>query len=182
MLPNHSHYLLWNRYLYIIGEVQNDTANCLAGVQVTVKFFDNSGQLVDISSAYAKLFRLPAGDKTCFAAQVSDPVDWSYYEFDLPSYYINSGELPNLAIFNDSGIYKSSTKEYKIVGQVRNDGDTRISSVKVVGALYNASDTIIDCDAVSAGDLDPGQTASFNMTFNRRDDYADVASYRLQAE
>ena len=91
--------------------------------------------------------------------------------------------LPNLTVLDDSGSYDPFWGWYDITGQVRNDHGTRVEDVFLVGTLYDASGTVMDCDYtyIDAFYLDPGQASYFEMTFFWRD-YADVASYRLQVD
>lgn len=184
VLSNHSHYVTDYGSMWIVGEVQNNTADYLRFVKITANIFNSSGQLLDTGYSYINLDNLPPGDKTCFDILVGDePAGWSYYEFESPSYQTGGKPLPNLTIINDSGSYNSTYGWYKIIGQVRNDHGSRVEYVSPVGIVYNASGTVVGCGYtyVSATHLDPGQTSSFEMNFTGRD-YADVVSYRLQVD
>ena len=183
VLENHSYYVDSIGYLHIVGEVKNNTADHLCFVKIPVNIFNSSGQLVDTDFTYTYLDNLPAGDKTCFEILLEEPADWSYYEFEPPSYWTDGEPLPNLTVLNDSGSYDPTFGWYEIIGQVRNDHGTRVEYVSPVGTLYNVSGIVIGCDFtyINATHLDPNQTSSFKMTFVGRD-YADVASYRLQVE
>ena len=183
ILENHSYYVDPFGYLNIVGEVKNDTADHLHSVGITANVFNSSGQLIDTGFNYIYLNNLPAGDKTCFCISLEEPADWSYYEFGPPSYWTDGEPLPNLTVLNDSGYYDPFWGWYDITGQVRNDHDTRVEDIFLVGTLYNASNVVMDCDYtyVDAFYLDPDQTSPFEMTFIWRD-YADVTSYRLQVD
>ena len=170
-------------YLRIVGEVWNNTASHLRFVEITANIFGSSGQLLDTDFTYTYLDNLPAGDKTCFQLLLEAPTGWSYYLFEAPSYRTDGRALPNLTIFNHSGSYKPTFGWYQIVGQVRNDHGTRVEYVSPVATLYNATSTVVGCGFtyVNSTHLDPGQTSSFKLIVSGRD-YADVASYRLQAD
>ena len=170
--------------MWIVGEVQNNTADYLRFVKITANVFAGDGQILDVSYSYIDLDNLPPSDKTCFDILVGDePAGWSYYEFEAPSYWTDGEPLPNLTVLTDRGSYDSRFGWYEIIGQVRNDHGSRVEYVSPVGTVYNASGTVLGCDYtyVSATHLDPGQTSSFEMNFTGRD-YADVVSYRLQID
>jgi hypothetical protein len=169
-------------YLHVIGEVYNNTTNHLRFVKITANFF-SSGQLVDTNYTYIYLDNLPAGAKTCFHILLPQPIDWSYYQFEAPSYWTDGQPLPNLTVLNNSGSYNPTYGWYEIIGQVRNDHDRRVEYVSPIGTLYNASGTAVGCDFtyVNSTHLDPGQTSSFKMVFSGRN-YTDVSSYRLQVD
>lgn len=183
VLNNHFAYVDTIGYLHIVGEVKNTTTNHLRFVKVTANIFNSNGQLLDTEFTYTYLDNLPAGDKTCFHIILKEPIGWSYYEFEPPTYLTDGQPLPNLTIFNDSGSYDSTFGWYRIIGQVRNDHGTRVEYVSPVGTLYNASGRVVGCDFtyVNSTHLDPGQTSSFKITFSGRD-YSDVTSYRLQVD
>lgn len=183
ILSNHFHYVDSIDYLHIVGEVLNNSSDLLRFVKITVNIFNSSGQLLDTDFTYIHLDNLPAWDKTCFNLALPEPAGWSYYEFEAPTYLTDGSPLPNLTILNASGSYNLTFGWYEIIGQVRNDHDSRVEYVSPVGTVYNSSGTVVGCDFtyVSSTHLDPGQTSSFKMTLSGRD-YSDVTSYRLQVD
>lgn len=184
VLPNHFSYVSIIGSLWIVGEVQNDTAQHLELAKVTANVFSSSGQLLTTAFSYIDLDTLPPGEKTCFDILVgAEPAGWAYYEFKPPTFQTTGGPWPNLAILNDSGSYNPTYGGYEIAGQVRNDHGTRLEYVKVVGTVYTASGTVVGCRNryVDGNHLDPSQIGSFDLTFSGRD-YADAQSYRLQAD
>jgi hypothetical protein len=183
VLPNHTAYVNSIDYLNIVGEVQNSTGNHLRFVRVTGNVFDAGGRLLDTGFTYIFADNLPAGERACFRLSMPAPNGWTHYEFEAPTYRTDGVPLPNLSILNDSGSYNPTFGWYEIIGQIRNDQATRVEYVSPIAAVYNASGNIVGCDFafVSSTHLDPGQTSSFKITLSGRD-YADVTSYRLQAD
>jgi len=119
VLPNYSHYVDSISALWIVGEVQNNTASYLRFVKVTANLFSASGQLLDTDYGYISLDNLPPGHKTCFDILFWDePTGWSYYEFEV-SYWTDGEPLPSLTAFNHSGSYNPTFGWYEIVGLVR---------------------------------------------------------------
>lgn len=168
--------------LYVIGEVLNNTSDSLTLVKVAVNFYDASGQLVKTDSTYLWPLDLPARGRGCFRHSLDLPSNWSYYQFESPTY--NTGETsPGLIIFNDSAYYNSTSGDYEIIGQVRNAGDEASIDVYVGATVYNDAGLPVGCEraSVNSVDLEPGQTSAFGMTFwGYYRDYSDVKTYRLR--
>lgn len=184
VLPNHSHYVDSIGALWIVGEVQNQTSSHLRFVRITANVFSASGQLLDTSNGYISLDNLPAYRKTCFDILFFDePLRWSYYEFENPTYWTDGDDLPNPTVLNDSGSCDSLFAWYEIIGFVRNDHGSRVEFVSPVGTVYDAAGTVTGCDFtyVSSTDLDDGQSSSFKLLFSGRG-YDDVASDRIQVD
>ena len=57
------------------------------------------------------------------------------------------------------------TDAYRIVGEVTNQGNQKATFVKVSGAFYNSSNTIVAADFAYTDpqNLEPGQTAPFEI-------------------
>jgi len=184
VLPNHSFYETSWGSLHIVGEVMNNTSSHLTLVKISANLFDSGGRLLDTDFTYTYLNNLPAGHKTCFDVLFLDPPsDWSYYEFETPTYWTNGRALPNLTVLNDSGSYDPTYGDYRIIGQVRNDHGSRVEYVSPVGTLYNYLGKVVGCDFtyVNSTHLDPGQVSVFRIDYYGRN-FSDVVSYRLQVD
>jgi hypothetical protein len=185
VLPNHS-YFTTSYALYVVGEVQTNGDIGLSGIEVIANLFNGDDQLIDTGTDYVALSVLPPGDKTCFRLGFGEWDVWSYYEFEMPTYYSTSdGHLQNMTVHDDNGTYNPDDGSYRILGFVRNDNDFQVTSVQSIFTLYDASGTVVGCDYtyVSSTNLNPGQSSSFEMTFSGYSrDYADVASYRVQVD
>lgn len=183
ILPNHSYYVDSINYLHVVGEVQNNTSDNLRFVRIFINIYNSNGQFIETDYTYIDLNNLPAWDRTCFDISLEEPSDWSYYQFEPPSYWTDGHPLPNLTVINDSGKYNPTYGWYEIIGQVRNDHGSRVNYVSPVSTIYNASGAVIGCNFtyVNSTNLDPGQISSFEMTFSGRD-FSDVANYRLQVD
>lgn len=182
ILPNDSFYMVGD-FLFIIGEVQNNTSSSIRFVKNAVILFNNSGQQLATESNFIYAEPLSSGDTACFRFILDDPPNWAYYEFEEPTYQTYNEPILNISIFNDNGLYDSAFGDYDITGQVRNDDSTRAEFVRLVGTVFNTSGIVLDCNITFPDDgshLDPSQTSLFDISFIHRD-YADVASYRLQA-
>ena len=179
-IQNYSHNIDGG-YLYIFGEILNGTSNNLKYIKIAVNLFNIGGQLLDTDLTFTPLDNLPVGDRTCFSFFLPVPSGFDYYEFEPPSYSINSYPLTNnLTILNDSG--SSSPGMYQIIGQIRNNSVSRVGYVRPVSTVYDVSGTVMGCRLtyVNSTSLDPGQTSSFKISYFTNADK--VTSHRLQVD
>ena len=184
ILPNHSAYASSSNAVHIVGEVENNTTKYLDFVEVKANIFDDQGNLVDTNFTYTWLEILPPGEITCFDILLFDlPENWDRYEFEDVAYRTDGVPAPKMTIYDDNGAYDSDFGWYEITGQVRNDDSKVAESVSVIGTLHNSSGTVVGSDFAYPDDEDlyPGQASAFELLSVGRD-YADVASYRLQAD
>jgi hypothetical protein len=167
--------------MFIVGEVVNNTADSLTSVEVAVNFFKAGGLLVGTDHAYMWPIDLPAWEKGCFKITMDTLPDWSYYQFETPTYKLRATSS-GLTIINHSGLYNTANGAYDITGQVRNAGNQHSISVGVSGTLYNGTGVPVGCEhLVISPDLAPGQTSSFALNFSSYyRSYNDVTNYRLR--
>jgi hypothetical protein len=180
ILPSSFNYIAHDT-MFIIGEVLNNTIDSVTSVDVTVNFFNAKGDLKGTGHTYMWPIDLPVGEKGCFSISMNVPPDWSYYQFEVPTYY-KSSSSSGLTVFNDSGSY-SADGSYIINGQVRNNGKLSSNLVSVSGTLYNVSGMPVGCEhaIVNSTNLNPGQVSSFAINFlGYWRDYKDVTYYRLR--
>ena len=181
--------------LYVVGEAQNNGDIGIHEPRIVANLFNDGGQLLDTDVTYIGYYyswqsALSAGDKSCFLVSFEETADWSYYEFEAPTYYSTGSPLQNVTVYGDNGTYDPNDGSYRIVGFVRNDNATTVDSVRIIATLYNepgtmASGTVVGCTSQSANNssLSPGQNSSFEITFwGYIRDYADVESYRIQVD
>jgi hypothetical protein len=183
VLPNYSYFLTTDNSFHIVGEIQNRTHHNVGFVKVSVNLFDVYDALIGTNNAFTYLWDLPTGEKTCFDIIFLDaPVGWSYMLFET-SYLDDGDPLPIMTVFDDSGHYDTSSGDYYILGQVRNDQGSLVESVSPVGTLYDANNTVLGCGYtyVNSTDLEPGQESEFRIDYSDRD-YSDVISYRIQVD
>ncbi len=182
ILSSHSSYMA-NGNLNIVGEVANHTNQTLWLVKISVDLFDSSHRLVGTDYTFAALDDLPPTDKTCFHLAVDEtPSNWATYEFEAVHYWTTSASVISLPILDATGGIKSNGY-YSILGMVRNENSFKVTSVNVVGTLYDASGRAVGCGAsyVNSYDIDPGQSSAFKFDISGRD-FSDVVNYRLQAD
>ena len=171
--------------VHIVGEVENNGTVPLRFIKVSVNFFNASNQLVDTDFTHVTLKTLGAGDKACFNISAFNVPEWAYFEFETLSFNTDGNPLSEMVVFGDSGTYDAENGQYRVRGFVQNNNiGGAVESVDAVTTLYSSAGTVLDCksEGVSSRDLNPSQASSFEEWFHSRDDYGDVASYRIQVD
>lgn len=183
ILGNHFAYVDVVDYLHVLGEVQNNTDSYLRFIKITAKALNRDGQTLGSGSAYIYLDSLPPGEKTCFDVLLKEPLGWSSYRLENPTYSTDGSPLPKLTVLNSNGSHDSTTGWYKITGQVRNDHGTRIDYVSPIGTAYDASGSVVGCNItyVNGNHLAAGQAGPFEMLFTDSNS-ANIRSYRIQVD
>jgi hypothetical protein len=167
-----------------MGEVRNGSPDMVTYVQVPVALLDDVGQVLATDEASVGLFRLAPGEKSCFEVRFENPpASFSSYQLGAPTYEKRDEPLPKVTIYDDQGSYVPTFGDYEIEGKVRNDDSSRAQYVTVIVTLYNTAGTVVDCGVgfPNRRELDPGESSNFDFFAVGRD-FADVASYRLQAD
>ncbi len=184
ILPNYTNYTNSINYLHIIGEVQNNTSNYLKYVKLSANIFDSNDNLLDTSFTFSSLDILAPHQKTCFDISFSQPVNWSYFQFETPTYHEDNTSIPQLTVYNHSGSYEQTYGWYRVIGLVKNNSNETVRYVQPIATLYNSAGKVIDCDYtfVNGTDLDSNESSSFEMTFTGRDNYIDASTYKLQVD
>jgi hypothetical protein len=183
VLSNSSTYTDRAGQLHVVGEVQNNMAQRIGSMQVLVDFYNSNNGLVGRFRDFVYEDSLLPGDKTCFNLKLPPPLGWATYQFRSPIYSGNGFDFPNLTILNDISSYNASSGSYTITGSVRNDQGSNVSSIYVLGTLYDGSNKVIGCNfaQVSSPNLAPNQTGTFELLFNDRR-YPSGTTYRIQVD
>jgi hypothetical protein len=184
ILNNSSSFADMYGVLHVPGEIINNTNHYLRDVTITADFYDQNNQFIVSTATNPILSSIPPYDRTCFRLDLGEPANWSYYKFQAPGYATDGAPLPALSLINSQGSYDSTYHTYDISGQIRNDSGSIVPTISPIGTLYDANNTVIDCDyvIVDGSGLLPGQTTGFTLSFFWRGDYSNVRSYRLQID
>lgn len=170
-------------WLHVVGEVYNGSPQTVRAAQVRVRFLNDLGQPVGEAAGYVGLDALSPGHATCFHA-ISGPLEGAAsYEIGGLDYWTDVSVPPTLSVLDVVGDYNPSLGSYHLAGQLRNDSGVRVEDVRVAGTLYDAQGRVGGCEFGPAAnpELQPGAQSLFALAFLWRD-YADVVSFRVQAE
>lgn len=135
-------------------------------VKVVSTFYDNAGKVVGTDFTYTNVDVLGSAEKSSFEIILND----AQQSQGVSSYKLSvSGDktqaLPASLKLSVGSSHLDDIGSYHIVGEVTNQGNEKATFVKVSGAFYN-SNTVVASDFTFTDpqDLEPGQTASFDIT------------------
>ncbi len=172
--------------LHILGEIENQTGSAVSDLTIESNLKDSKNKVLESQVESIYLSYLPAGKRTCFhVIYIDPPSGWSSYTFSEPAYSIAAGVKPDLQVTSQDGVYTSSDGEYTLSGKVKNNGNSTVFMVKVIGILYDSRGRIRGCayDYIDSSTLSlfPGESRSFAIEYYGRN-FSDVDDYDPQPD
>jgi hypothetical protein len=172
--------------LHIVGEIENQTGRDISNLSIESSLKNSKNKVLASQVDAIYLSYLPAGKRTCFhVIYIDPPSGWSSYTFSEPAYSLATSVKPDLQVTSSDGEYSSSDGEYTLSGKVKNNGNSRVYMVRVIGTLYDSRNKIRGCayDYIDASSLylDPDQSSSYSIEFYGRD-FSDVDDYDPQPD
>ena len=168
-------------YMRFIGEIANETGQDVRDVQLKFRLYDGP-RLVYEFRRPAPLFHHPAGETTCFAADIqrNQLPTWDRYEVAI---YRAVPESDRLGIPAIRDLHTEVREPHYVVkGTVENDTGHWIYNVHYVSTLYDSSGQVFDCasDDTRIGPMPVGSIENFALWFGNRPDYTDVKGIKVQ--
>lgn len=163
LLDNHTATMTsigWTFY----GMVENRSQATVKGVAVTVVGYDVAGKEVIREMAYAPIYKLAPGNRSC--VQVSTRLGVPAYRYEATVSY-SPGEAGAALTTHSLAILKDSYGNPQVVGSLRNDTGEVLRSPLVAVALFSPEDKVVGCEKAYAiaDDLAPGKESTFKVTF-----------------
>jgi hypothetical protein len=170
-------------FLFIVGEVRNNTSSNVIFVQISGTLRDADGNVVDSEYTYADIGILTPGMKSPFLMIFSDPPDWETYEL-VVTWDTTTDQPYPLQILNSTS-YFDDYDAYHVVGEIKNQYGEERTFIKAFVTLYDINGMVIGVEYTytNPSDLLPGETASFDTDvyfWKGKPDRDQVASYALQ--
>jgi hypothetical protein len=185
---SHTGYLDSSGYYHVVGEVQNVGDQAVNFVKIEVTFYDSNN--VDIANRFdlTMLYVLLAGRKSPFDIVLLDTTQSANVNhYSLSVTFLAASSVPiGLEILSHSAYEYGDG--FGITGEIMNIGTEKANNVKVIatyhdrkGKVVAASFTYLHIPVPEESDIDPGQTAQFEILLNgERTPY--VYTYELTAE
>lgn len=170
-------------YLYIVGEVLNNTQRNVGWVEIYATLRDANGNVVGSDWSFSDISILMPNMKSPFLILVDVPPSWASYELDI-AWERTSDRSYNLEILNYTS-YFDSYNDFHVTGEIRNQYDDNMSYIKAVVTMYDISGKVIgrEWNYTNPDDLVPGQTASFHVPVYSWKGYpnrSSIGSYTVQ--
>jgi hypothetical protein len=152
---------------HIVGDVKNNSpTQSMNYVKIVATLYDKNGRVIGTDFTFSDIDVLRPAEKSAFKIILID----LRQSQKVGSYKLYaSGEkirpLPAVLRLSVGDSHLDSIGAYHIVGEVTNQGSQKATYVKVSGAFYNNTNTVVAADFIYTDpkDLEPGQTAPFEL-------------------
>jgi len=171
-------------YLYVVGEILNNTASNVEYTKIKVTLRDPSGNVVATDYSYSMIDTLSPETTSPFLVMFYDAPEWSTYECSV-TWDTTTQEPYPMEVLNSASRFDSGDA-YHVVGELRNQHAEERTYVKVLITLYDATGAVIGADYsyTEPHTLAPGETVSFDESvyfWAGKPDRSKVAGHLLQA-
>ncbi len=150
------------------GEVTNTGKTTYSNVAVKVTLFSSTGNEVASQSSYLDVSSIQPGQKLPYRVWFDKSVGYDHATTSVTGVVDPFTQSPKLTTLVSTSEFLASG-DYHIRTTVRNDSDQPVTRPSYVVALYGADHDVVDYNSgfVTLGTLQPGQTASVDITFYR---------------
>jgi hypothetical protein len=168
-------------YFHVLGEVKNNLTSNIENVKVVVTFYDSENAVIGTDYDYVDIDILGPNQKSPFELS-SYPYVISPASYKISMEYRVTTDEPfeGLAILSHTPSV-DSLGYHRIVGEVKNNGTTQATFVKVVCTYYDSSGTVIGkaYTYTNPYTINTGDTAPFELSSYRE---LTPAYYELQVQ
>jgi hypothetical protein len=165
---------------HIVGEVKNNSpTDPMNYVKIVATLYDKTGKVVGTDFTYTDIEVLRPAEKSPFKIILIDlRQSQKVSSYKLYASGEKTQSLPAALKLNIGDSHLDSIGFYHVVGEVTNQGNQKATYVKVSGAFYNSSNTVVAADFTYTDpkDLEPGQTAPFEIIVTHAGTASKIAS------
>jgi hypothetical protein len=155
---------------HVVGEVKNNsTIDTVNNVKISSTFYDKARGAVGTDFAYTYIDVLRPAEKSSFEIILNGAAQsQKVCSYKLSASGDKAKPLPASLRLSVDNNYLDNMSEFHVVGKVTNQGSQKATFVRVSGAFYNSSNTVVAAGItyVSHIDLESGQTAPFEIRVN----------------
>ncbi len=153
---------------HIVGEIRNEASFPIGYISIVARLY--SGDTSQERFTYVFTPHVEPNQKACFNLVTEPTLTWDRYEVEVYGARGPVANRPRLSILDlTPGISPYGTLQ--LSGRVRNDESVPLTLVVVVGRLYDATNTLVDCvrplDLPQIDRLAPGEIRPFTLIFGR---------------
>ncbi len=148
------------------GEVTNTGKTTYSNVTVKVTLYGSTGDQVASQSSYLDVSSIQPGQKLPYRVWFETGVSYDHAITTVTGVVDPFSQAPQLTTLVSTSEFLASG-DYHIHTTVRNDSQQPVTRPSYVVALFGADHRVFDYNAgfVMLGTLQPGETASFDITF-----------------
>jgi hypothetical protein len=169
-------------YFTVVGEVENTLGTNVHWVKIVATFYDSSGTVIGTDYTYTTIDTLKPNQKSPFElSSYPDEITPASYDLDVEYYTTQLQPFEGLTILSQTASIDTSGY-HNVVGEVKNNGASEATFVKVVVTYYNSAGKVIgttfaytQLDTINAGATSPFELSSYPLAIT-------PASYDLQVQ
>ena len=184
---NHSSFISSVGTFHVVGEVENTGSQSVAFVTITGTFYDSNNTMIVTESSFATLEIIPPGVKSPFQVIVTDQNQAEKvhnYSLAVTDSSVTTKNLTKTLIILSNSSHISLSGFLNIVGEVKNNGSSESTSTRVAATCYDENGKVV---AIESGftdpqNLNPEQTAQFNLMVDNENQSAKVDNYTFQVQ
>jgi len=181
----HSGWLDSVGYYHVSGEVQNVGDGAVRFVKITATFYDSNSIVIAVDFTYTALSVILAGRKSPFEILLIDTGQaLKVHHYSLSVAYSVTSPIPmGLEMLSHSS-YIDGVGYMHVVGEIKNVETSTATFVKIIATFYNSSGHAVATDFTYSDpyDINPSQTAPFQLLLIYANRVPLIASYALTAE
>jgi hypothetical protein len=152
---------------HIVGEVKNNSpTDSMNHVKILSTLYDKNGRVIGTDFTFSDIDVLRPAEKSAFKIILIDlRQSQKVSSYKLYASGQKTQSLPAPLKLNIGDSHLDSIGFYHVVGEVTNQGNQKSTYVKVSGAFYNSSGSVVAAEFIYSDpkDLEPGQTAPFEL-------------------
>lgn len=151
----------------IVGEVLNNFSYPIELVRIMATVYDNDGVVVATGDKYVNDYLIKPGSRSGFDIFLDKTLP-SKSKYTLTTSFEKSEDDKPEALLLSIGENSKSSNNFRVLGEVMNQGKSDANAVKVSAIFYDDDHKMIDTDYVYTNPdiISPNKKASFEFSFH----------------
>ena len=153
--------------LTIVGEVRNDSNLTVGESDISVTFYDASGNIIDTATGETMLQTIPPGERSPFILSVKRPAGLNSHSLRAVAVPVESEQGSQLSV-SEVRRFEDDAGFFHVKGTVENVGNTTAKRVNVAAVIYDRSNQVINISFTyaSPANIKPGESATYDIIFS----------------
>lgn len=150
----------------IVGEVLNNFTYPIEDIRITASVYDKNDGIVATGQTYASEYNLKPEERTGFDLFLDKALP-NNSKYTLTSTFKESEEEKPEALLLNVSTNSKDSGSFKVLGEVKNQGQEDANSVKVSGIFYDKDHKVLDVDYTYTNPdiISPNRKAPFELSF-----------------
>ena len=150
----------------IVGEVQNNFTYPIESVRITASMYDENGVIAATGDTYTSDYQIKPGSRSGFDIYLDEKLP-SNSKYTLTTSLEKSEDDKPEVLQLSIGKNSRDSNSFKVLGEVRNQGQDNANSVKVSGIFYDKNHNVVDADYTYTNPdiIGPNNKAPFELSF-----------------